>query len=229
MNRRTIRFCAARCSASTAVIAVWLCTSALLMTHDIARSEELLSPAPFIRDGSLNQDPAIGSLAGRLLRLKRGWLLVSDLERSVAFYADLIGLELYAISPNFDRRRDPLAEPMFGYAPDARRRVATFNTSDEIRAFGLTELADMDWQVQQQPRTSTVLFQTDHLLEILSRVAAAGFAVIGPIAGMVPADVGVPAVRYLEAGVVDPDGHVIALFQAFAEGPEWQRVLEAYR
>ena len=192
-------------------------------------ADHRLSPAPFIRDGSFNQDPAIGSLAGRVLRLKRGWLLVSDLERSVAFYADLIGLELYAISPNFDRRPDPLAEPMFGYAPDARRRVATFNTSNEVRAFGLTEVADMDWQVQQHPRTSTVLFQTDHLLEILERVDDAGYEVIGPIAGMVPADVGVPAVRYLEAGVVDPDGHVIALFQAYADGEEWQRVREAYR
>lgn len=229
MNRRTIEARTARHVAGAAAIAMWLCASALLLAHEAASGEELLTPAPFIRDGSFNQDPAIGSLAGRLLRLKRGWLLVSDLERSVTFYADLIGLELYAISPNYDRRPDRLAEPMFGYTPDARRRVATFNTSDEIRAFGLTEVADMDWQVQQQPRTSTVLFQTDHLLEILARVADAGFAVIGPIAGMVPAAVGVPAVRFLEAGVVDPDGHVIALFQAYPEGPEWQRLHEAYR
>lgn len=59
---------------------------------------------------------------------------------------------------------------------------------------------------------------------IVARVRAAGYKVIEPVAGEVPAAVGVPALRFVEGAVFDPDGHVISPFQYFSEGPEWERI-----
>jgi hypothetical protein len=68
-------------------------------------------PAPFIRDGTLNQNPGVGKLRGRTLRVKRPLLLVRDLERSIGFYVDLVGFELYSIEDTYDRRPESM-----GYA-----------------------------------------------------------------------------------------------------------------
>lgn len=55
----------------------------------------LYPDAPPIREGTWSQKP----LQGRLLRVKRPLLIVRDLERSVRFYADVVGLELYSVEP----------------------------------------------------------------------------------------------------------------------------------
>jgi catechol 2,3-dioxygenase-like lactoylglutathione lyase family enzyme len=186
-------------------------------------------PAPFIREGTLNQNPTIGKLRGRILRVKRPLLMVHDLERSIHFYVDLVGLELYDIEPAYDTNPESLGYPMFNIDAGARKRMASLNTSDEVRGVTLEELLDMDWTVQQKPRTSTILFETDDLLGIISRVKAAGYTVIPPVAGEIPARLGVPALRFMEGGVVDPDGHVVAFFQNYADDAEWQRIREQYR
>lgn len=192
-------------------------------------ADDLRPPAPFIREGSLNQNPSLGPLRGRILRVKRPLLIVSDLARSIHFYVDLVGLELYSVEPTYDRRPDSLGYELFNIEPGSRKRMAMLNTSDEVRGMTLQEVRDMDWTVQQRPRTSTLLFETDDLLAILERVRAAGYRVIGPVAGEVPATVGVPALRFIEGGVVDPDGHVVSFFQYFPDDEIWPVIRDRYR
>lgn len=186
-------------------------------------------PAPFIREGTFNQNPSVGKLRGRTLRVKRPLLLVRDLERSIGFYVDLVGFELYSIEDTYDRRPESMGYALFNIEPGARKRMAMLNTSAEVRGLTLQEVRDMDWGVQQHPRTGTVLLETDDLRGIVARAQAAGFQVIEPEAGAIPASVGVPALRFMEGGIIDPDGHVLALVQYFAEGEEWQAILRTQR
>ncbi|HPF27975.1 MAG TPA: VOC family protein, partial [Steroidobacteraceae bacterium] len=148
----------------------------------------------------------------------------ADLERSIEFYVDLVGLELYSVEPTYDRRPESLGYELFNIDAGSRKRMAMLNTSAEIRGMTLQEVRDMQWSVQQKPRTSTILFETDDLVATIDRVRAAGYQVIEPVAGEVPAALGVPALRFLEGGVIDPDGHVISFFQYFADDDNWQRV-----
>ena len=187
-----------------------------------AEASELRPAAPFIREGSNNQNPTVGKLRGRLLRIKRPLLIVGDLERSIKFYVDLVGLELYSVEPTFDRRPESLGYELFNIDAGSRKRMAMLNTSTEVRGMTLQEVRDMQWSVQQKPRTSTILFETDDLIATVERVRAAGYQVVEPVAGEVPASLGVPALRFIEGGVSDPDGQVISVFQYFADDDEWR-------
>lgn len=189
---------------------------------------QLRPPAPFIREGTYNQDPQGGKLKGRMLRIKRPLLIVHDLGRSIAFYVDVVGLELYSVEPTYDRRPDSLGYQMFNITPGARKRMALLNTSDEIRGMTLQEVRDMDFSVQQQPRTSTILFETDELLALHDRTAAAGFPVIEPVLADIPATAKAPALRFMEFGIVDPDGHVVSFFQYFEDDAAWEAAKARY-
>jgi len=196
--------------------------TASLADPPTSTAQELRPPAPFIREGTYNQDPQGGKLAGRTLRVKRPLLIVRDLARSVAFYVDVVGLELYSIEPTFDRRPDSLGYQMFNIEPGSRKRMALLNTSDEIRGLTLQEVLDMDFSVQQHPRASTILFETDDRLGIRDRAAAAGFEVIEPVLADIPPTDKAPALRFMEFGIVDPDGHVVSFFQYFEDDEAWE-------
>lgn len=189
---------------------------------------QLRPPAPFIREGTFNQDPQGGKLKGKLLRIKRPLLIVHDLGKSIAFYVDVVGLELYSVEPTYDRRPDSLGYQMFNITPGARKRMALLNTSAEIRGLTLQEVQDMDFSVQQHPRTSTILFETDDLLGLRNRAAAAGIPVIEPVLADIPATPKAPALRFMEFGLVDPDGHVVSFFQYFDDDADWERAKAEY-
>ena len=195
----------------------------------VDQSAELRPAAPFIRDGTFNQDPQAGKLKGKVLRVKRPLLIVRDLQRSIDFYVDVIGLELYSVESTYDRRPDSLGYEMFNITPGARKRMALLNTSDEIRGMTLQEVRDMEFEVQQHPRTSTVLFETDDLIGIRERAAAAGFSVIEPVLADIAATDKAPALRFMEFGVVDPDGHVVSFFQYFHDDASWAEAQTVYR
>ena len=60
------------------------------------------------------------------------------------------------------------------------------NTSDEVRGMTLQEVADADITVEQTPRTHTILFETDDVLGIRDRAAAAGHQIVEPVLGDIP-------------------------------------------
>ena len=185
----------------------------------------LYPDAPPIRDGSYSQKP----LQGRMLRVKRPLLIVRDLERSVRFYADVIGLELYSIEPYYNRDPKSLGYEMFGIPAGARKRMAMFNTSDEVRGLTLQEVKDMEVVFTQRPRSFTVLFETDDLLGIRRRAKDAGFRVVEPSLDEIPATATTPRLRFMELAVIDPDDHVVAFFQYFDGDAEWQDAQRVHR
>ena len=185
----------------------------------------LYPDAPPIREGTYSQKP----LQGRLLRVKRPLLIVRDLERSVRFYADVIGLELYSVEPYYNRDPRSLGYEMFGIPDGARKRMAMFNTSDEVRGLTLQEVKDMDVVFTQRPRSFTVLFETDDLLGIRRRAKDAGFRVVEPSLDEIPATATTPRLRFMELAIIDPDDHAVAFFQYFDGDAEWQEAQRVFR
>lgn len=144
---------------------------------------------------------------GRILRVKRPALVVSDLDRSIAFYRDVVGLELFDRDVDFGVAEGSFGDRVFGVDDGARKRMAMFNTSDEVRGFSLKEVRDMQWTVSQRPRISTVLFETNELAAIEQRLRNGDYTVFKPSAAQSY------DVRYVEMGFLDPDGHLITMFE----------------
>ncbi|MGI9238675.1 MAG: VOC family protein [Woeseiaceae bacterium] len=204
---------------------VFLSLGVLLSTTPdtaLADVDPLHPPAPFLRENTFNQNPAEGKLEGRLLRIKRPLFIVQDLQRSLDFYVDVVGLEVYEVEATFNRDPESLGYQMFNIPKGEPKRMATLNTSNEVRGMTLQEVPEMDIVVGQAPRTHTVLFETDDVLGIRMRAEQAGFKIIEPVLGDIPATDRSPRLRFVEFGIVDPDGHVVAFFQYFNDDASWQ-------
>jgi catechol 2,3-dioxygenase-like lactoylglutathione lyase family enzyme len=185
---------------------------------------KLYPDAPYIRPGTYNQKP----LQGKLLRVKRPLLIVADLERSLKFYADVLGLEVYSIDPYYNRDPKSLGYEMFGIPLGARKRMAMLNTSDEVRGITLQEVKDMRVEFRQRPRSFTILFETDDLLGIRQRAKDNGFRFVEPLIEEIPATASTPRLRFMEFGVLDPDDHVVAFFQYFDSDDDWRKARQAF-
>ena len=208
------------------IFATLLAAAPSIVTH--AEEDTLHPPAPFIRESTFNQDPASGKLAGRTLRIKRPLLIVSDLARSLDFYVDIVGLEVYQVESTYNRDPDSLGYEMFNIPTGKPKRMAMLNTSDEVRGMTLQEVSGMDINVEQAPRTHTILFETDDVLGIRARASEAGFQVVEPVLGEIPATDKAPRLRFVEFGVIDPDGHVVAFFQYFDDDDAWREAQDVF-
>lgn len=186
--------------------------------------EALYPDAPFIRESTYKQEP----IEGKVLRIKRPLLIVKNLERSLKFYVDVIGLEVYKIDPYYNRDPKSLGYELFDVPVGARKRMATLNTSDEVRGMTIQEIADMEFDFKRKPRAFTVLFETDDLMGIRERASAAGFKVVEPLIGEIPATDKAPRLRFMEFGIIDPDNHVVAFFQYFDSDEQWKEANRIY-
>lgn len=191
--------------------------------------KELQAPAPFIQDGDRNQNPSEGKLKGQTLRIKRPLLMVTDLKRSLDFYENVVGLELYSVDQTYSIDGANVGRKIFNTPEGTRWRLAMLNTSDEVRGLSLREI-DADFEVPNGPRVSTVLFEASDILGIRDRAKKAGATVIGPHLAAGVASNGAAEYRFMEMGVIDPDGHVVTFFKYFHDTPEdnaaWESVKE---
>jgi catechol 2,3-dioxygenase-like lactoylglutathione lyase family enzyme len=158
-------------------------------------------------DSSRPEDP----VQCKTMRIKRTTLLVHDLQRSIDFYTEVMGLELYDAEYEYNTEPDSYGYPLFNIPKGARKRMALFNTSDEVRGFAIEEVVDFEWQVQQAPRTAVALFETDDIRGLEARLREGGYTVFTPAAGAAY------GTQFIEIGFLDPDGHLLAAYQYNAE------------
>jgi catechol 2,3-dioxygenase-like lactoylglutathione lyase family enzyme len=150
-------------------------------------------------------------MQGKTMRVKRATVLVHDLDRSIAFYRDVLGLELYDLETEYNTNLDSYGYFLFNIPVGARKRMALFNTSSEVRGFAIEEVPDFEWVVQQEPRTAVVLFETGDIKELEKRLRKGGYTVYQPAKG------DAYDVHFVELGFLDPDGHLLAAYQYFPE------------
>jgi len=188
-------------------------------------------PAPYIPEGARNQDLSTGKLAGKTLRIKRPLLMVSNLQKSLDFYENVIGFELYAVQPTYDRdHADSVGHKSFNTPVNTRKRIATLNTSDELRGLTLREIPDVDFNVPQSPHIFTLLLEASDILELMDRAVAAKVEINPPTLGEIPATDKSPMIRYMEFSLLDPDGYLISVFKYYTdvEEDEWERAVARY-
>ncbi len=136
---------------------------------------------------------------------KRPNLLVSDLDRSLEIYRDILGFEAGQISTS---GADSYSYPVFNIAPGATMRYTYLGEPGELRTFGLTEVSGMDMQA-----VSRAPFRTGHVIGVtgldakIERLHALGL-------DMTQAKVaGGSEFTFTEVAFTDPDGHRIVLYE----------------
>ena len=133
---------------------------------------------------------------------------VSDLDRSVAFYRDLLGCEVIATQ----EKEGGYLAAIVGY-PDAHVRMAHLRLPGADHVIELFEyLAPPGGSADVEPKNvgaSHLCFVTDDLAGLYERLLAAGVSFVSP---PVEVDTGINAGGY-GLYIRDPDGIMVELFQ----------------
>lgn len=140
-------------------------------------------------------------------RLKRPALTVMNLNRSVAFYRDVVGFTVSYMEDQFAVVPNRFDLEMMGLPESTRRRVAILNTAQEPRGFVL-QAFEPSPEVATQGRLLLV-FQTSDFDGLLQRLKAAGVDVKVAQGG--------EGARFRELGVRDPDGHSLTFYMLLEE------------
>lgn len=138
---------------------------------------------------------------------------VSDLDRSVSFYRNLLGMELVRVS---ERRDMPSYDTILGY-DQVHLNIAILR--HPVNEFILELVQYVHPEVEERPQgnrylgASHVAFEVDDVDAMYAQLKEAGFGSINP-----PTDVdrdGVVVARAMYA--LDPDGISIEMFQEFED------------
>ena len=144
-----------------------------------------------------------------LRAINHAGITVADLDRSVAFYRDVLGLTVLDV---FDRTTDDIGE-IVGY-PGARLRIAMLRAPGDAARLELIQyLAPSGTPTRPEthdPATGHVCFEAKDIHAVHARLVAAGFPARSD--GPVEITQG-PHRGTLAMYVRDPDGYTVELFQ----------------
>lgn len=144
--------------------------------------------------------------------VKRPNLVVSDIERALTIYRDILGLTASDIGTSSP---DSYSYPVFKIPEGAQIRGATLHEPGEQRVLALTELATIDLpRPSAAPHMSAVVIGVTDLAGKFEQIEALGLTTTEPkIAGGVDFD-------FVEQAFVDYDGHLIVLYEVLpGQGP----------
>lgn len=106
------------------------------------------------------------------VRLQRANFLVSDLDRALAFYRDVLGFEVAFIT---ETQADSYAFEVFGIDRSAPTRWATLNAPGQERVMAVTEVPGL--APHAEPRRAAIVVEIADVDGVLQRAAQAGFHV----------------------------------------------------
>lgn len=141
--------------------------------------------------------------------VKRPNLVVSDIERSLTIYRDILGLDASEVSTSSPTS---YSYPVFKIPEGAPIRGVSLHEPGEQRVLALTELASLDLpRPSNGPHMSAVVIGVNDLPGVFDQITALGLTVTEPkIAG--GADF-----KFVEQAFVDFDGHLIVLYEVLPE------------
>ena len=138
---------------------------------------------------------------------------VSDVERSLAFYRDLLGLELIRVS---ERRNLPSYDRIIGHE-NVELKVAILQHPVGNFILELVEYEQPKGQTRALDNpfvgSSHLAFEVEDVDEVYTSLEAAGFGAINPPVDVERDEVVVARAMY----ALDPDGISIEIFQEFAD------------
>ncbi len=144
---------------------------------------------------------------GSSVLFKRTTLVVSNIERSLGIYRDVLGFTLNA--PVSESSSDSYSYPVFRIPAEAKIRFVTLDTKTQERTLALTEVTGIPLPKPSQPLMSAAVIRVPNLAETMQKIQALGLETIEP-----------KTVRsldgqfaFIEQAFVDYDGHLIVLYQ----------------
>lgn len=104
------------------------------------------------------------------LRFQRANFLVSDLDRALTFYRDVLGFE---VAFTKESAADSYSYEVFGIAPGKLTRWATLSAPGQERCMAITEVKDLP--APPAPRRAAIVLDVDDVQGVCDRAVAAGF------------------------------------------------------
>lgn len=138
------------------------------------------------------------------LHLKRPCLLVSDLEKSLTLYRDVLGFRLDFVGAADD---DSYLYTVFQISPQARLTFAALSTAHEPRGLALTEVVGVELPPPQCPYRIGIVIQVPNLATTIQTIQSLGLEVMLSRSFTAP-----PDKTFTEQGFYDFDGHLIVLY-----------------
>lgn len=136
------------------------------------------------------------------LRFQRANFMVSDLDRALAFYRDVLGFEVAFIKDSAD---DSYSYDVFEIPRDRKMRFAVLSTASQPRVMALTEIGALD--DAPLPRRSAIVLESPDIDDIVARSRAAGQKVYRE-EHLVTQD----GREGRELGLLDPDDNLVVLY-----------------
>ncbi len=141
------------------------------------------------------------------LLFKRATLVVSDIERSLGIYRDILGFTLNA--PVSESSAESYSYPVFRIPKEAKIRFVTLDTKTQERTLALTEVTGVPLPKPGQPLMSALVIRVPDIAATMQKVKALGLETTEPKTAR-SAD---GKFAFIEQAFVDYDGHLIVLYQ----------------
>ena len=137
------------------------------------------------------------------VRFQRANFLVSDLDRALVFYRDILGFRVDFIK---DSEADSYSYPVFEIPRDRAMRFAVLSTESQVRVMALTEVAG-DLPDVPFPRRSAIVLEIPDIDGVVSASREAGLTVYDE-EHLVTQD----GREGREVGIADADGNLVVIY-----------------
>lgn len=138
------------------------------------------------------------------VRFQRANFIVTDLDRALVFYRDVLGLNLEFVKDSPD---DSYSYDVFEIDRSQKIRFAVLSTATQVRVLALTELPDATLDDVPMPRRSAIVLEVGNVDGVVAGATAAGCKVYSEDK-LITHDGRVGR----EVGIVDFDGNLTVIY-----------------
>lgn len=138
------------------------------------------------------------------LRFQRGNHVVRDLDRSLAFYRDVLGFKVAFTLPH---NPESYSYPVFDIPRDREMRFCVLSTATQERVMALTEVTGADLPQVPHPRRTAIVLEVDDPDAVVTASRALGLQVY-PEEVLHTQD----GRMGREIGIVDFDDHLVVIY-----------------
>ena len=142
---------------------------------------------------------------GDSTRLQRANNVVSDLDRALILYRDILGL---AVEFMHESEADSYSYPVFEIDRSAKLRFCVLSTATQPRVLALTEVTGIDLPEVPMPRRSAIVLHVPDIDRVLAECSKAGFHTY-PEEHLVTNE----GRTGREIGIVDDDGNLVVIYR----------------
>lgn len=140
-----------------------------------------------------------------VVQVKRPNLVVSDMDRALRVYRDILGFTVFALDASGP---ESYSYPVFRFPKEAKLRMATLNTATGVRVLALTEMKGTPLPPKTVPHRSAVVIEVKGIEQVMTRIAAEGLPTVPPKSSRTP-----EGLTFIEQAFEDHDGHLIVLYE----------------